>query len=148
MTLKRVGRPKSVRSARRLVQAAGFVFYLLAVQALLTAGAGASVFVGTRASADLLLPAASFLLAVCYAVVGYHLRRRQLWARNFAFAFAGISLFAFPVGTGLGFLIVGFVASANRARVFPTLRRAPATESPLIRFEPDLVPELAAERAG
>jgi len=40
------------------------------------------------------------------------------------------------------------VASANRARVFPTLRRAPATESPLIRFDPDLVPELAGERAG
>ena len=144
MTLTRVGRPGTARLARNLVQAAGLVFYLLAAQALMTGLVGVSVFVSTRSGPDLLLPGASFLLAGCYGVVGYQLRRHRLWARNFAFAFAGVSLFAFPVGTGLGLLIVGFVASANRARVFPALRRPAPSESPLLRFEP----ELAAEQAG
>jgi hypothetical protein len=144
MTLTRVGRPGSARFARRLVQIGGFVFYLLAVQALLTAGVGVQVFVSSRSAPDLLLPAASFLLACSYAVVGYHLRRCRLWARNFAFAFAGISLFAFPAGTGLGLIIVGCVASANRARVFPSLRRRSGEEdSPLLRFEPEFLPERA-----
>jgi hypothetical protein len=45
-------------------------------------------------------------------------------------------------------VIVGLVAGANRARVFPQLRRggaaAPAEEEwPLLRFEPDLFPEQA-----
>lgn len=144
MTLTRVGRPGSARSARRLVQAAGFIFYLLAVQAVATAGVGVQVFLSSRSAPDLLLPGASFLLACSYAFVGYHLRRYRLWARNFAFAFAGIGLFAFPIGTGLGLVIVACVASANRARVFPSLRRrAAGDESPLLTFEP----ELAAERA-
>ena len=144
MTLNRVGRPGSARSARRLVQAAGFVFYLLAVQALVTAGVGVQVFLSTRSPQDLLLPSASLLLAGAYAVVGFHLRRYRLWARNFAFAFAAISLFAFPIGTGLGLVIVACVASANFARVFPSLRRRGAEEeSPLLRFEPELVPEQA-----
>jgi hypothetical protein len=145
MTLNRVGRPGSARSARRLVQAAGFIFYLLAVQALVTAGVGVQVFLSSRGAPDLLLPAASFLLACSYALVGYHLRRYRLWARNFAFTFAAVSLFAFPIGTGLGLVIVGCVASANLARVFPSLRRQPAEgESPLLHFEPELV----AEQAG
>lgn len=144
MTLARVGRPRSVLVAQRLARVAGFVFYLLSVQALVTAAVGLSVFLASRHGSDLLLPAVSVLLACSYAAVGYHLRRCRLWARNFAFAFAGISLFAFPVGTGLGLVIVACVASANRARVFPALRRRRAEdESPLLRFEP----ELAAERA-
>jgi hypothetical protein len=144
MTLTRVGRPASASSARRLVQAGGFIFYLLAVQAVVTAGVGVQVFLSSRSASDLLLPGASFLLACSYALVGYHLRRYRLWARNFAFAFAGIGLFAFPIGTGLGLVIVACVASANRAGVFPSLRRRGAgDESPLLTFEP----ELAAERA-
>jgi hypothetical protein len=139
MTLTRVGRPGSARSARHLVQAAGFIFYLLAVQALVTAGVGIQVFLSSRSGQDLLLPAVSLLLACAYALVGFHLRRYRLWARNFAFAFAGISLFAFPVGTGLGLVIVGCVTAASLARVFPSLRRQSAEdESPLLRFEPDL----------
>lgn len=143
MTLSRVGRPKSARSARRLVQVAGFIFYLLAVQALVTAGVGVQVFLTSRSAPDLLLPAASLLLACAYVLVGYHLRRYRLWARNFAFAFASISLFAFPIGTGLGLVIVVCAASANRARVFPSLRRRAAGEEPLLRFEPEFVPEQA-----
>jgi len=142
MTVTRVKRP--AHFARRMVQVAGFIFYLLAVQALVTAAVGLSLFLPSRNGADLLLPAASFLLACAYALVGYHLRRYSLWARNFAFAFAGLALFAFPIGTGLGLIIVGCVASANRARVFPSLRRPRPGESPLLRFEP----ELAAERVG
>jgi hypothetical protein len=143
MTLKRVGRPGTARSARRLVQVAGFIFYLLSVQALVTAGVGVQVFLNTRSAPDLMLPAASLLLACAYALVGFHLRRYRLWARNFAFAFAGISIFAFPIGTGLGLVIVICTASANLARVFPSLRRRAADESPLLRFEPELVPERA-----
>jgi hypothetical protein len=140
MTVTRVARRAPV--ARRFVQAAGFIFYLLSAQALLTAAVGLSVFMSTRSGPDLWLPAASVLLAVAYTAVGYHLRRRRLWARNFAFAFAGVSAFAFPVGTGLGLIILGLLVSANRARVFPTLRRTPAP-TPLLRFEPELVAEQA-----
>lgn len=157
MTLTTSGRPSrdtvigifspSNARAKYLVHAAGFIFYLLAVQALLTAGVGAQVFVSSGgAPQDLLLPAMSAILACCYALVGYHLRRRRLWARNFAFAFAGISLFAFPIGTALGLVIVGCVAGAARSGAFPALRRRPAAsedESPLLRFEPDLAPEQA-----
>jgi hypothetical protein len=143
VTLTRVGRPGSARFARRLVQAAGLIFYLLAVQALLTAAVGIDVFLSSRSGPDLLLPLASFLLACSYCLVGYHLRRYRLWARNFALAFAAISLFAFPIGTGLALVIVCCVASANRARVFPSLRRPGRDESPLLRFEPELAPEQA-----
>lgn len=146
MTLKSVGRPSNDRMARRLVQVAGFVFYLLSVQALVTVGVGVHVFFSGGSAQDLLLPTMSGILACCYALVGFHLRRYRLWARNFAFAFAGISLFAFPIGTGLGLVIVGCVAGASRARVFPQMRRRPAAskeEWPLLRFEPELAPEQA-----
>ena len=146
MTLKPTGRPSDDRMARRMVQFAGFVFYLLSVQALVTAGVGVDVFLTGGSAQDLLLPCLSGLLACCYALVGFHLRRYRLWARNFAFAFAGISVFAFPIGTGLGLVIVGLIAGASRARVFPQLRRRPAVaeeEWPLLRFEPEFVPESA-----
>lgn len=144
MTVTQAGRPSNGRTARRVVQVAGFVFYLLAAQALVTAGVGAHVFYSGGSASDLLLPALSAVLAAGYAVVGYNLRRYRLWARNFAFAYAGISLFAFPIGTGLGLLVVVGLAAANRAGVFPSLRRRPAKageEFPLLRFEPELVPE-------
>ncbi len=149
MTLKPAGRIASDRLARRMVQFAGFVFYLLSVQALVTAGVGVHVFLTGGSAQDLLLPCMSGILACCYVLVGFHLRRYRLWARNFAFAFAGISLFAFPMGTGLGLVIVGLVAGANRAHVFPRLRRYSAAaepveeEWPLLRFEPELLPEQA-----
>lgn len=138
---------RELRTARwgaRLVRVAGFVFYLLAVQALLTAAVGAGVFFSSRSAPDLALPAVSFVLACAYVLVGYNLRRHRLWARNFAFAFAAFSLVAFPVGTGVGLLIVACVASANRAGAFPGMRRETREEFPLIRFEPELV----AEQAG
>lgn len=156
MTVTPVGRPPDARNARRLVQAAGFIFYLLAAQALVTAGVGIHVFLSGGSAADLLLPATSALLAGCYAAVGFCVRRYRLWARNFAFAFAAISLFAFPVGTVLGLLVVLFIDHANRARLFPVSPRpaarpvspmAPAPveeDAPVLRFEPDL----ATERAG
>jgi hypothetical protein len=135
----------TARWGRRLVQASGFVFYLLTVQALLTAAVGAGVFFSSRSAADLALPAVSFVLASAYALVGYHLRRQRLWARNFAFAFAAFSLFAYPVGTGVGLLIAAGVAGANRAGMFPAMRRVePEERYPLISFEPELV----AEQAG
>jgi len=157
MTVTPVGRTPDVRNARRLVQIAGFIFYLLAAQALLTAGVGIQVFLSGGSAADLLLPATSAVLAICYAAVGFSVRRYRLWARNFAFAFAAVSLFAFPVGTVLGLLVVLFIDRGNRARLFPAsphavARRAakpvaPAVvelEAPVLRFEPDLV----AEQAG
>jgi hypothetical protein len=132
------------RWGRTLVHVAGFMFYLLAVQAVLTGAVGVSVFAASHKASDLALPAVSFLLAGSYALVGFHLRRQRLWARNFAFAFAAFSLFAFPVGTGIGLFITVCVAVGNRAGVFPRLRRVPLEEYPLIRFEPELV----AEQAG
>jgi hypothetical protein len=124
-----------------LVHVAGFVFYLLAVQAVLTGVVGVGVFSASHKASDLALPAVSFLLAASYALVGYHLRRQRLWARNFAFAFAAFSLIAFPIGTGIGLFIVVCVAGGNRAGVFPRLRRGKRDEYPMIRFDPELVPE-------
>ncbi len=135
---------RTARWGRALVQIAGLVFYLLAVQAAMTAAVGTGVFAASRKASDLALPAVSFLLACSYLLVGYHLRRHRLWARNFAFAFAAFSLLAFPVGTGVGLFIVACVAGANLAGVFPGMRRAVREEYPLIRFEPELV----AEQAG
>ena len=135
---------RTARGGRTLVHVAGFVFYLLAVQAVLTGAVGVGVFAASRKASDLALPAVSFLLAASYALVGYHLRRQRLWARNFAFAFAAFSLVAFPVGTGVGLFIVACVAAGNRAGVFPRLRSTAREEYPLIRFEPELV----AEQAG
>ena len=143
MNETRAAEVRSARWGRTLVHVAGFVFYLLAVQAMLTGAVGLGVFAASHKTADLALPAVSFLLAGSYALVGYHLRRQRLWARNFAFAFAAFSLFAFPFGTGIGLFIVVCVAGGNRAGVFPRLRRVPPEEYPLIRFEPELVPEQA-----
>ena len=142
MTVTRVKRDLT-HVARRLMHAVGFVFYLLAIQALLTAAVGISVFWAARSASDLVLPAISVVLAGTYAAVGYHLRRCRLWARNFAFAFAAISMLAFPIGTGIGLFVLASVAFANRVGVFPKLRRPAPDESPLLRFEPELVPERA-----
>ncbi len=145
--LQRIAGPGSrVRNATLLVQAAGLIFYLLAVQALVTAGVGLHVYFSGGSRSDLLLPATSAVLAACYAVVGYFLRRYRVWARNFAFAFSAVSLFAFPVGTILGVLVALCIDRANRVRVFPTRRRAAEIqeEAVVLRFEP----ELAAERVG
>ena len=149
MTERGLIRGSEVCNARWLVQAAGLVFYLLSVQALLTAGVGLNVYFSGGSSSDLWLPAISVLLAACYVCVGYFLRRYRIWARNFAFAFAVVSLFAFPVGTILGVLVVLCIDRANRARVFLEQRRVvpPAMEPALeenaliLRFEPDLVAE-------
>ena len=142
-----------VRWGRLLLQIAGFIFYLLSVQAMLTAGVGLEVYFAGGAPTDLLLPAASGLLAVCYFAVGYFLRRYRIGARNFAFAFAAVSLFAFPIGTILGGLIMLCIDRANRARVFGAQQavRQPAPlpsaafeeEAPLLRFEPEFAPEHA-----
>lgn len=153
MTQTQSGRAREIRSARRLVQAAGLIFYLLAIQGLATAGVGADVYLSGGSLSDLVLPAAGGVLAACYAVVGFHLRRYRLWARNFSFAFAAISLFVFPVGTALGALIVFCIDRANRAGVFPRLRAPVPAEataeaaSPRRRFEPDLSGARAAARA-
>ena len=147
MTVTKAGRPGEVRNARRFVQAGGLIFYVLALQGLMAFGVGLQVFFTGGSAHDLVLPATGAILAVCYAVVGYFLRRYRLWARNFAFAFAAISLFAFPVGTVLGSLIVLCIDRANRAGIFPA-RPRPAVreaepETPLIRFDPAPVPAAA-----
>ena len=142
MTVTRVKRD-ATHVAARLMQAVGFVFYLLAVQALVTAAVGVSVFWSARNASDLILPAISAVLVGTYGAVGFHLRRHRLWARNFAFAFAVISLVAFPFGTGIGLFVIASLAFATRAGVFPKLRRSVPEESPLLRFEPELVPERA-----
>ncbi len=157
MTMTQAGRAREVRSARRLVQVAGLIFYLLAVQGLVAAGVGAHVYFAGGSVHDLLLPATGGVLAVCYAIVGFHLRRYRLWARNFAFAFAAVSLCFLPVGTVLGASIVLCIDRANRARVFPSRRRpvpvpaAPAAvveeAAPLLRFEPEFV-GVSAEAAA
>jgi hypothetical protein len=146
-------REVSVRRAKRFVQAAGLIFYILAVQGLIAAGVGAHVYFMAGDAPDLVLPATGGLLAICYAAVGFSLRRYRLSARNFAFAFAVISLFAFPVGTVLGSLIVVCIDRANRAGIFPQRRRpepAPAEEAvenaPLLVFEPGFA--LPREQAG
>lgn len=147
MTVSRAGRAWEVRSGRRFVQAAGLIFYLLAAQGLLAAGVGIHVFLSGGSAHDLVLPLSGGVLAVCYVLVGFHLRRCRLWARNFAFAFAAISLFAVPVGTVLGALIVVCIDRANRAGLFPERRgRVPKPvpilaaeeDAPLLRFEPEL----------
>lgn len=148
MTLTRAGRASETRNARRLVQAAGLTFYLLAVQGLLAAGVGVYAYFQGGSAADLLLPATGGVLAICYVAVGFHLRRYRLWARNFAFAFGAVGLFFFPIGTVLGAGMFFCVDRANRAGLFPT-RRAPEVApeeeaAPLMRFEPDL----SAESAG
>src|SRR5689334_17405497 len=152
MTVTHVAPRPEAAFALRLVQIGGFIFYLLAAQAMITAAVGVSVFWSTRTVPDLLLPATSVMLAAAHLAVGYYLRRHRLWARNFAFAFATISLFAFPFGTAVGLAIAGCVAGGNHAGIFPSLRRASAEAWPLLRFEseftPDLVPELVTERAG
>ena len=144
----------TLRKGRRFVQAAGLIFYGLAAQGLLTAAVGWYLFVDAESPGDLLLPATGAILAVCYACVGYQLRRHRLWARNFAFAFAGISLFAFPVGTVLGGVIALCLDRGNRAGVFPRQRRpmpavpAVAVEesAPPRHLEPSLA--LPGEQAG
>jgi chromate transport protein ChrA len=154
MTVTHVAPRSESAFALRLVQIGGFIFYLLAAQAMITAAVGVSVFWSTRSASDLLLPATSVLLAAAYVAIGYSLRRHRLWARNFAFAFATMSLFAFPFGTAVGLAIAGCVASGNRAGIFPSLRRSIPEAGPLLRFEPefefgpDLVPELVSERVG
>ena len=146
MTITKVGRPAEARNARRFVQAGGLIFYLLALQGLMAFGVGLYVFFGGGNGQDLVLPATGAILAVCYAVVGYFLRRYRLWARNFAFAFAAVSVFAFPVGTVLGALIVLCIDRANRAGVFPSRPRPAAAaaeaepDMPLLRFDPAPVP--------
>jgi hypothetical protein len=165
MTQTQSGRAREIRSARRLVQAAGLIFYLLAIQGLATAGVGADGYLSGGSLRDLVLPATGGVLAACYAFVGFHLRRYRLWARNFSFAFAAISLFVFPVGTALGALIVFSIERANRAGVFPRLRppvraevpaeaagaaevaEAAQEAAPRLRFEPDLSGARAEARA-
>ena len=145
MTVTRVKRD-ATHVASRLMQVVGLVFYLLAVQALMTAAVGVSVFWSARSASDLVLPAISLVLMGTYAMVGFHIRRHRLWAPNFAFAFAFISLLAFPVGTGIGLFVMASVAYASRTGIFPKLRRAAPEESPVLRFEP-FEPELVPERA-
>ena len=144
MTLTRAGRASDVRSARRLVQAAGLILYILAIQGLFTAGVGVYVFFqGGGSARDLVLPMTGAALAVSYAVVGYFLRRYFVWARNFTFVFSAIALFFFPIGTVLGSVMVLGIDRANRAGLFPAHPALPDPEeadesAPLLRFEPDL----------
>ena len=151
MTEAPMVRSALARKGGLLLRVAGFIFYLLAVQAIMTAWVGLKVYFAGGLSTDLLLPAASTLLAGCYATVGFFLRRRRIWARNFAFAFATVSLFAFPVGTALGALVLLCIHRANRASVFGPPRAAPARvvpaaadgAAPVLGFEPELAPEHA-----
>ncbi len=147
MTVTQAGRPAEARNARRFVQAGGLIFYLLAAQGLIAFGVGLYVFFSGGGGQDLLLPATGAILAVCYAFVGYFLRRYRVWARNFAFAFAAVSVFAFPVGTVLGALIVVCIDRANRAGIFPKRPRlaaaAPEPDMPLLRFDPVPLPAVA-----
>jgi hypothetical protein len=129
-------RESDARRGRILARIAGLVFYLFAAQALLTAAVGLEVYFGGGSAADLLLPAASVMLAGCYAFVGFFLRRYRVWARNFAFAFSAVILFAFPYGTALGSFVVLCVVLANRADAFGTRPVAarpvrPASAKPL-----------------
>jgi hypothetical protein len=154
MTLAQAGRASEIRIARRLVQAAGLIFYILSVQGLFAAGVGAYVYFQGGHARDLVLPATGAALAVSYAIVGYFLRRYWVWARNFAFVFSAIGVFLFPIGTVLGSVIVLCIDRANRAGLFPPpahvraqaeKKAAEAEESaPILRLEPDL----SAESAG
>jgi hypothetical protein len=148
MTLTRSGRASDVRNARRLVQAAGLLFYLLSIQGLFTAGVGAYVFLAGGSASDLVLPATGAALAFSYLAVGYFLRRYFVWARNFAFVFSAIGVFFFPVGTVLGSVIMLAIDRANRAGLFPKRPSLPEPEeaeesAPLLRLEPDLTAESA-----
>ncbi len=148
-----LGSDRELSSGKRLARVAGLIFYLLSAQALLTAGVGLSVYFAGGSAADLVLPATSLFLASSYAVVGYFLRRYRVMARNFAFAFAAVSLFAFfPAGTILGVAIALCIHQANRERVFfdpkpvsvaaPSIARVPES-APLLVFEPELATETA-----
>ena len=119
-------RETDARKGRALARIAGLVFYLFGAQALLTAAVGLEVYFGGGSAADLLLPAASVLLAGCYVCVGFYLRRYGLWARNFAFAFSAAIVFAFPYGTAVGAFVVLCIAQANRAGAFGTPARRSA----------------------
>lgn len=132
-----------IRVGQGLARLAGLIFYVLGGLALISSGVGLREYLQAGSADDLMLPAAAVALAVCYVVIGYHLRRFRLWARNFAFAFAAVSLLFFPVGTVLGALVVVCIDRANRAGVFPKLVRPAAPvaafseeEEPLLRFEP------------
>jgi hypothetical protein len=148
MTLTRAGRASNVRGARRLIQAAGLIFYLLSIQGLFTAGVGAYVYLQGGSASDLILPATGAALAFAYAVVGYFMRRYFVWARNFAFVFSAIGVFFFPVGTVLGSVIMLAIDRANRAGLFPA-RPGPAEAkaeeetASLLGLEPDLTAESA-----
>jgi hypothetical protein len=144
-------RSRDVGRARRLTQAAGLVFYLLAAQALVTSGVGVHVFLADGYASDLMLPALSLVFAASYAVVGYHLRRFRAWARNFAFVFSAVSLFAFPLGTAIGALVTLLIEPAHRARLFvpawprravPGRPAAVPENMPVLRFDPELVAQL------
>jgi hypothetical protein len=139
------------RVAKRLLSAAGLVFYSLAAVALIYSGVGLSRFVsGSGRIADLLLPACCLLLAVSHLGIGYQLRRRRVWARNVAVVFALVSLFLVPVGTVLAVLVICCIDSANRAGLFASPlkladRGAPPPDPGLVlEFESPL----AAERAS
>ena len=107
MTLTQLGRTSEIRSARRLIQVAGFIFYVLAVQGLCTAGVGIYVFLQGGSTRDLVLPLTGGVLALCYAAAGYFLRRYRLWARNFAFAFAAV------IGVVFGYVPAKRAAALN-----------------------------------
>jgi len=159
MAITQAVRAREMRNARRLIQTAGLIFYLLAVQSLAAAGVGVHVYLSAGSLRDLALPAMAGVLALCYAAIGYSLRRYRLWARNFSFAFSAISLFVFPVGTALGALIVFCIERANRAGVFsrprpPFALDSPAAEAaeaaegaPLLLFDPELTGLPAEARA-
>ena len=125
-------RETEARRGRTIARIAGLVFYLFAVQALLTAGVGLEVYFGGGSASDLLLPAASAVLAGCYAFVGFYLRRYRVLARNFAFAFAAAILFAFPYGTALGGFVVLCIALANRFGAFGTRPIAAKAPRPIV----------------
>jgi hypothetical protein len=144
-------RETEARKGRTLARIAGLVFYLFSAQALLTAGVGLQVYFSGGSATDLLLPAASVALAVCYGFVGYYLRRYRVWARNFAFAFSAALVFAFPYGTALGALVVLCLARANRAAAFGSRPVAAEADLPVAPTQPAAfvpVPLLAVEEAA
>ncbi len=141
-------RETDARKGRALARIAGLVFYLFGAQALLTAGVGLEVYFGGGSAADLLLPAASVLLAGCYVCVGFYLRRYGLWARNFAFAFSAAIVFAFPYGTAVGAFVVLCIAQANRAGAFGTRPVAAEPAQPISKPAPFVaVPAVVADEA-
>jgi hypothetical protein len=143
-------RETEVRMGRTLARIAGLVFYLFSAQALLTAAVGLQVYFSGGSAVDLLLPAASVALAVCYGFVGFYLRRYRVWARNFAFAFSAALVFAFPYGTALGAFVVLCLARANRAAAFGARPVAAESALPAVPPQPAAfvpVPVLAGEDA-